>query len=120
MKKLIEFIRSGCWHEWETIKEVRLERIYDEGTKDTGAKYILRCKKCGEVVKRDLIWINLKENAALVGFILNQIQTNQLVYAIFWTLLDHPKMVRTVAIGRVESMCAKSLLIWLPMKILIS
>lgn len=43
-------------HEWETIKETRLN-IYDEigQLEDTGTRYILRCKTCGHITKRDMI-----------------------------------------------------------------
>ena len=43
-------------HEWETVKEIRLN-VYDEFGKleDTGTRYILRCKTCGHITKRDMI-----------------------------------------------------------------
>ena len=51
MKKLFAFLISGCWHQWET-KHVAVLK-YDTG--DIGSRYVLRCTKCGDVVKRDLI-----------------------------------------------------------------
>lgn len=43
-------------HEWETVKEIRLN-VYDEFGKleDTGTRYILQCKTCGHITKRDMI-----------------------------------------------------------------
>ena len=43
-------------HEWETVKETRLN-IYDEfgQLEDTGTRYVLRCKVCGHITKRDMI-----------------------------------------------------------------
>lgn len=43
-------------HDWETIKEIRLH-IYNEigQIEDTGTRYILRCKTCGHITKRDMI-----------------------------------------------------------------
>ena len=53
MKKLIEFMFSGCWHEWETIDE---QKCWQKLTYDSGHTkkwvimvYTLRCKKCGEI-----------------------------------------------------------------------
>lgn len=41
-------------HEWEIVKEIRLN-VYDEFGKHTGTRYILRCKTCGHITKRDMI-----------------------------------------------------------------
>lgn len=56
MKRLLEFLWSGCWHEWETES---MCKIFDSGSKGIdivsgttlpiGRKYVLRCKKCGEL-----------------------------------------------------------------------
>jgi hypothetical protein len=59
MKKLLEFLLTGCWHHWEVHNE---KKIFDTGTKikygveegdevplPCGSKYILRCKHCGEM-----------------------------------------------------------------------
>ena len=59
MKRLLEFLLSGCFHEWE-IEEKR--EIYDylsttnklliarnENPIPCGSRYILRCKKCGNM-----------------------------------------------------------------------
>ena len=54
MKKLIEFLFSGCWHEWETIDKEKFSQkltCYNTGnTKNWQLMvYTLRCKKCGEI-----------------------------------------------------------------------
>jgi hypothetical protein len=54
MKKLLEFLLTGCFHEWEIEKR---SIIYDPSRKyelygkqvPCGEKYTLRCKKCGEM-----------------------------------------------------------------------
>ena len=50
------FKRFFHLHDWETIKEIRLH-IYNEigQIEDTGTRYILRCKICGHITKRDMI-----------------------------------------------------------------
>lgn len=52
MWKLFEFIFSGCWHKWETVST---HRLTDSDCGGIGSRYILRCTKCGDVKKRDLI-----------------------------------------------------------------
>ena len=53
MKKLIEFLFSGCWHEWETIYSLEDERtkpyldVLEE--KSYTKVSILKCKKCGRL-----------------------------------------------------------------------
>jgi hypothetical protein len=54
MIKLIQFLISGCWHEWEIIKYSDLHWSNDFGERGTGTRYILRCKKCGLVRKKDI------------------------------------------------------------------
>lgn len=58
MKKLIEFLFSGCWHEWETIKEVKYTTTtkYVDGRsrEDVYTVYTLRCKKCGEITSKQI------------------------------------------------------------------
>ena len=56
MKKLLEFLWSGCWHEWQTesITKVfsnadKTEDILSGKEIPIGKKYVLRCKKCGEL-----------------------------------------------------------------------
>jgi len=58
MKRLLEFLWSGCWHEWETesickildsSKGVTLEDVATGKFLPIGRKYVLRCKKCGEL-----------------------------------------------------------------------
>ncbi len=49
MKKLLEFLLTGCFHEWEIISKTP---VYWEGDLEKlpiGHKYTLRCKKCGEM-----------------------------------------------------------------------
>ena len=51
MIRLIQFLFSGCFHQWEVINRQRTDNdfnfydlILSSGTADT---YTLRCKKCG-------------------------------------------------------------------------
>lgn len=53
MIRLLQFLWSGCWHEWEVIKEARLEWTDDFGSEGTCTRYILQCKKCGNIKKKD-------------------------------------------------------------------
>jgi hypothetical protein len=56
MKKLLEFLLTGCFHEWEIEDK---KKVFDFGvTREDvligkqlpiGSKYTLRCKKCGEM-----------------------------------------------------------------------
>jgi hypothetical protein len=52
MKKLLEFLLTGCFHEWEIISKSPVYYGY-KGTPEKelpiGVKYTLRCKKCGEL-----------------------------------------------------------------------
>jgi len=52
MKRLLEFLLTGCFHEWETIDETKVYFNF-KGDKEkelpVGYKYTLRCKKCGEM-----------------------------------------------------------------------
>lgn len=56
--KLLEFLWSGCFHEWETIEEKKMEHhvIYNSGkeTKTDYTKYTLRCKKCGNIKSKEV------------------------------------------------------------------
>jgi hypothetical protein len=57
MKRLIIFLLSGCWHEWETIevKPSRLTLIRGEHEQvKNSTVYTLRCKHCGEITKRKI------------------------------------------------------------------
>lgn len=56
MKRLLEFLLTGCFHNWETIKEedwstegVTFYKGKEYPIKETFTKYTLRCKKCGEI-----------------------------------------------------------------------
>jgi len=46
MIRLIQFLLSGCFHQWEVIKQTRADynHFWNWGTTD---QYTLRCKKCG-------------------------------------------------------------------------
>jgi hypothetical protein len=52
MIRLFQLLFLGHFHNWETIETRELE---DRVTRNSGVRYVLRCKNCGEVVKRDLI-----------------------------------------------------------------
>ena len=53
MKKLIAFLLSGCWHEWEVTHSGPLS--WDNSFfRGEGTRFILQCKKCGEIKKKDL------------------------------------------------------------------
>ena len=46
MIRLIQFLFSGCFHQWEAIAQDLTN--FDYGwCKGTADKYTLRCKKCG-------------------------------------------------------------------------
>ena len=51
MIKLLQFLWSGCWHKWETKKQVNLRTDYGS----TGTRNLCRCEKCGKWTKFDLI-----------------------------------------------------------------
>ena len=51
MIRLIEFLISGCWHKWETIDECGLTSVFG----NTGTRIMLKCEKCGNWKKKDLI-----------------------------------------------------------------
>lgn len=53
MYKLLRLALGLCNHEWETLRETRLTLTGDDGR--VGTRYILRCTKCGNVKKEDLI-----------------------------------------------------------------
>jgi hypothetical protein len=44
MKKLIEFLISGCWHQWE---EFERNGVADEKGTIIGYASFCRCAKCG-------------------------------------------------------------------------
>jgi len=46
MIRLIKFLFSGCFHQWEAIDQVQKKYDYD-WCGGTATNYILRCKKCG-------------------------------------------------------------------------
>jgi hypothetical protein len=57
MIKLLEFLWSGCFHNWETIKEEEKIETFNMSYLDGGERttrkvypvYILRCKNCGHI-----------------------------------------------------------------------
>ena len=49
MVRLFQFLRDGCFHEYEIIKESRLDYSYYNGKSGTCVRYALRCKKCGSM-----------------------------------------------------------------------
>jgi uncharacterized OB-fold protein len=57
MIKLLEFLWSGCFHNWETIKEQGRVETYNISYPDGGKRsykeqytqYTLRCKNCGHI-----------------------------------------------------------------------
>ena len=53
MKRLIDFLLTGCWHEWEILREYRLDWSGDFGDSGTCSRFVLRCKKCGNLKKYD-------------------------------------------------------------------
>lgn len=57
MERLFKFILSGCFHEWEIVKECELtsKTTYLSGGSSSikGYGYILKCKKCGELKSKD-------------------------------------------------------------------
>lgn len=54
MWRIFKFLFTGSWHEhtWETIKEGKIVNDYDEYI---GTYHNLRCTKCGNLKKVDLI-----------------------------------------------------------------
>ena len=53
MKRLIEFLLSGCIHKWETIDKGSFSWKKD-WSQGSGTRYTLRCERCGEIKKRDI------------------------------------------------------------------
>jgi hypothetical protein len=53
MRRLLQFLWSGCWHEWVIIKEKTLEWEGEFGGTGICSRYILQCKKCGDLRKYD-------------------------------------------------------------------
>ena len=60
MKKLLEFLLEGCWHQWETVKEIDTEvKVWRGATDNIVGKYneltyVLRCSKCGTISQRKI------------------------------------------------------------------
>lgn len=48
MIRLFSFLLTGCWHQWVTIKEVRVHKEGDPNT-IVGTRYDLQCKHCGNI-----------------------------------------------------------------------
>ena len=48
MLRLIQFLISGCWHQWEVYKEAPFtyDLTFEEGR---CTRYTLQCKKCGNM-----------------------------------------------------------------------
>ncbi len=65
MFKFLHFFFMGDWpvpphtHEWETIVQTPLDITKWDGNKHVvlsrGTRYTLRCKTCGDIVKRDMV-----------------------------------------------------------------
>ena len=53
MIRLLQFLWSGCWHEWEVIQTVKLNWSDDFGGEGTCTRYNLQCKKCGNIKTHD-------------------------------------------------------------------
>ena len=51
MLRLIQLLIYGHIHKWATIDSRVLEGSYGA----RGHRYTLRCEKCGDIVKRDLL-----------------------------------------------------------------
>ncbi len=47
MKKLIEFIVSGCWHKWTKHSEAKVWGE-ESNKRPVGYAYICVCERCGE------------------------------------------------------------------------
>lgn len=54
--RLLAFLWSGCWHEWEIIGKVDLfgDGFGNMTDLPTSRRYELQCKKCGDVKARKL------------------------------------------------------------------
>jgi hypothetical protein len=50
MRRLIGFLLSGCWHQWETMTRVRIDWRGDYVADD----FYQRCTHCGDLRKRRL------------------------------------------------------------------
>ena len=55
MIKLLRFLWTGSWHEhdWETQERI-LFFDDDSGKRPIATKYILRCKHCGTIKKKEV------------------------------------------------------------------
>lgn len=54
--RLALWLLWACRHRWETVREVPLCLRGEDGReRATGTRYHLRCTKCGDVRKRDLV-----------------------------------------------------------------
>ena len=53
MIRLLQLLIYGHIHEWETLETRDLSVHHGIGS-STGIRYYLRCKKCCQVIKRDL------------------------------------------------------------------
>lgn len=51
MIKLFQFLWSGCWHKWITVREV----ILNDASGARGTRILCHCEKCGKWTKFDLI-----------------------------------------------------------------
>lgn len=50
MRRLIGFLWSGCWHQWETTTRVRV----GDGGRYVADDFYQRCTRCGDLRKRRL------------------------------------------------------------------
>lgn len=46
--------KSSCQHEWEIMKEIK---VFQDSLsrRPCGIKYILRCKKCGDIKEKEIL-----------------------------------------------------------------
>lgn len=56
MRRIIEFLRDGCFHKWEVYEESLYEDEWigvgsaaGQSEVKKGTKYTLRCSKCGNM-----------------------------------------------------------------------
>lgn len=52
---LLKFCVFGHVHKWETVREETLQMCKGEKVVERGSRFTLRCEKCGDITKRDLI-----------------------------------------------------------------
>ena len=55
MLKLIAFLFTGCWHNWDLKSTTNLIRHVSDGGGRAGVRYMYQCTKCGRPKKQDII-----------------------------------------------------------------